>query len=63
MTGQEVIDFIQQNHLEDAKVVVSATMYYPGDHDCRQTEEVEISEGREYGGGKTVKFYVDSSLY
>lgn len=67
MTGKDVIKYIQDNHLEDAKVTVSATMYYNGDHDCRRTDEVTISEGSQYiGKGKsipTVDFYVDSELY
>lgn len=67
MTGKDVIKYIQDNHLEDAKVTVTATMYYNGDHDCRTTDEVSISEGSQYiGKGKsipTVNFYVDSELY
>lgn len=67
MTGKDVIKYIQDNHLENAKVTVTATMYYNGDHDCRTTDEVFISEGSQYiGKGKsnpTVDFYVDSELY
>ena len=67
MTGKDVIDYIQENHLEDAKVTVTATMYYPGDHDCRTTDEVSISAESEYiGNGKslpTIDFYVSSNLY
>lgn len=67
MTGQDVIKYIQENHLEQAKVTVTATMYYDGDHDCRTTDEVSISSGSMYiGHGKsisTVDFYIDSELY
>lgn len=67
MKGQDIIDYIKKNHLEDALVTVTATMYYNGDHDCRTTEEVSISEGSKYlGKGKserTIDFYVDSELY
>jgi len=67
MTGKDVVKYIQDNHLEDAKVTVTATMYYNGDHDCRTTDEVSISGGSQYiGKGKsipTVDFYVDSELY
>ena len=48
MTGKDVIDYIKANGLEDAKVTVTSTMYYPGDHDCRTTDDVSISEGSEY---------------
>jgi hypothetical protein len=75
MTGKDVIEYIQDNHLEDAKVTVTATMYYNGDHDCRTTDEVSISEGSErmkvesegkkpkYINVPTLDFYVDSELY
>lgn len=68
LTGQELIDFIKENHLEDAKVVVTATMYYQGDHDCRTTDEVSVMEGHDYDyrtkkSSKTIDIYVDSSLY
>ena len=67
MTGKDVIDYIKSNGLEDAKVTVTSTMYYPGDHDCRTTDDVSISEGSEYIGDgkymKTVDFYIDSNLY
>ena len=67
MKGQDIIDYIKENHLEDAIVTVTATIYYNGDHDCRTTEEVSISESNKYlGKGKfkrTIDFYVDSNLY
>lgn len=67
MTGKDVIKYIQDNHLEDAKVTVTATKYYNGDHDCRTTDNVSISKNSQYiGKGKsipTVDFYVDSELY
>ena len=67
MKGQDVIDYIKKNHLEDAIVTVTAAVYYHGDHDCRTTDEVSISEGSRYLGEgnseRTVDFYVDSGLY
>ena len=67
MTGQDVINFIKSNNLEEAKVVVTATMYYNGDHDCRTTDNVSVSESSEYiGKGKsipTIEFYIDADLY
>ena len=67
MTGKELLDYIKENHLEDALVTVTATMYYCGDHECRTTEKVSVSKGSKYiGKGKsapTIEFYVDSELY
>ena len=75
MTGRDVIKFIQDNNLEDAKVTVTATMYYDGDHDCRTTDEVSLSEGGmrirvecegkrpKYINVPTLDFYVGSNLY
>lgn len=67
MKGQNIIDYIKKNHLEDALVTVTATMYYNGDHDCCITEKVSISEGSKYLGKdkseRTIDFYVDSELY
>ena len=67
MKGQDIIDYIKENHLEDALVTVTATMYYDGDHDCRTTDEVSISVSDKYiGKGKyvrTIDFYIGSELY
>ena len=75
MKGQDIIDFIKENHLEDAIVTVTATMYYDGDHDCCTTDEVKISQyskrvrieregkGPKYVVVPTIDFYVDSNLY
>lgn len=75
MKGQDIIDFIEKNHLNDAIVTVTATMFYEGDHDCRTTEEVSVSESstrvRVEREGKrpkfvevpTIDFYVSSNLY
>lgn len=62
MKGSDLIKFIQENHLEDALVTVTATMYYDGDHDCRTTDDVSIDTGN-YNGNTSIVFYVDSSLY
>ena len=75
MKGQDIIDYIKKNNLEDALVTVTATMYYNGDHDCRTTDEVSLSESSErirverkgkrpkYITVPTIDFYVDSNLY
>lgn len=75
MKGQDIIDYIKENHLEDAIVTVTATMYYNGDHDCRTTDEVSLSQGSKrmkieiegvrpkYINVSTLDFYVDSNLY
>lgn len=68
MKGKDVIKYIQDNHLEDAVVAVTATMYYHGDHDCRTTTDVSISESDVYDDDtrkyvKAIDFYVDSNLY
>ena len=75
MKGQDIIDYINDNHLEDALVTVTATMYYDGDHDCRTTDEVSLSQGSKrmkvesegkrpkYINVPTLDFYVDSNLY
>ncbi len=75
MKGQDIIDYIKENHLEDALVTITATMYYNGDHDCRTTDEVSLSDGwrriRVEREGKRPKYiniptldlYVDSNVY
>lgn len=67
LTGRDVIKYIRDNHLEDAIVTVTATMYRDGDHDCRTTDDVSVAVSSQYiGKGKyapTVDFYVDSKLY
>lgn len=75
MNGQDIIDYIKENHLEDALITVTATMYYNGDHDCRTTDEVSLSEGcrrikieregkrSKYINIPTLDLYVDSNLY
>ena len=62
MKGKDLIKFIQENHLEDALVTVTATKYYCGDHDCITTDDVSIDTG-DYNGNTVIDFYVDSSLY
>lgn len=65
-TGQDIIDYIKENHLETAPLTVTATMYYNGDHDCRTTEEVSIGTNSIYRDRKsieTIDIYVDSNLY
>ncbi len=68
MKGMDLINYIKDNHLEDAIVTVTATMYYNGDHDCRTTSDVSVCESSHYDDDvkkyvKSVDFYVDSNLY
>lgn len=66
MTGQDIIDFIKANHLEEAKATVTATKYHDGDHDCYTTDQISLIEGSDYVDGKsvpTIDFYVDDELY
>lgn len=66
MTGRDLIDFIERNGLEDAKVSVTSTIYYSGDHECRTTMNVDVSESSEWVCDKlepTINLYVDDSLY
>ena len=68
MKGKDLINYIQENGLEDAVVAVTATMYYNGDHDCRTTTDVDIMQSSVYdddakGYVNAIDFYVDSNLY
>lgn len=74
MKGKDLIEFIQENHLEDAIVTVSATIYYQGDHECTTTDDIDVligsmrvkadSEKRsKYVDVPTIDIYVDSNLY
>ena len=62
MKASDLIKFIQENHLEDAIVTVTATRYYDGDHDCITTDDVSLDSGN-YKGNKAIDLYVDSTLY
>lgn len=62
MKGKDLIEFIQENHLEEAILTVTATKYYNGDHDCITTDDVSIDSG-DYKGNTAIDLYVDSSLY
>ena len=68
LTGQDLINYIQANKLEDALITVTATMYYNGDHDCRTTDELSLMTGSKYDHDKkkyvdTLDIYIDSNLY
>ena len=68
MNGKELIKYIQKNHLEDAPVAVTATIYRPGDHDCITTTDVTIGQTSVYDEDKkkyiqAVDIYVDNNLY
>ena len=62
MKGKDLIEFIQENHLEEAPITVTATKYYYGDHDCITTDDVSIDIS-DYKGNTVIDFYIDSSLY
>ena len=68
MKGQQLIDFIKNNHLEDAVVTVTATIYRQGDHDCITTKDISVSESAEYDRDlhkslPSINIYVDDNLY
>lgn len=68
MKGQQIIDYIQNNKLQDADVTVTATFYKNGDHDCNTTDDISLSTSSKYDR-KTKKYistldiYVDDNLY
>jgi hypothetical protein len=68
MKGQQLIDFIQNNNLQDADVTVTATVYKEGDHDCYTTDEISVSSSSKYDRhtkkySPTLDIYVDDNLY
>lgn len=68
MNGKQLIECIQENHLEEAVVAVTATIYRKGDHDCRTTTNVSIMESSVYDDEQrkyvpAIDFYVDDELY
>ena len=65
--GIDVINFIKNNHLEDAIITVTATVYHDGDHDCITTDNVELMQSSHYDYEKkqylpSIDFYVDDNL-
>lgn len=65
--GIDIIEFIHRNHLEDAVVTVTATVYRNGDHDCNTTDNVSIMQSTHYDYEKkqylpSIDFYVDDNL-
>ena len=68
MNGKQLIEYIQKNHLEEAVIAVSATIYRQGDHDCRTTTNVSIMEDSAYDEEQrkyvpAIDFYVYDELY
>ncbi len=68
MKGQEIIDYIQDNNLQDADVTVTATVYRSGDHDCYTTDGLSLSTSSKYDRDTktykpTLDIYVDDNLY
>ena len=68
MKGKDLVEYIQKNQLEDAIVTVTATMYYKGDHDCRTTDDVSVSESSFYDDDtrkyvKSIDLYIDDNVY
>lgn len=67
MKGKDIVEFIQHNHLEDAVVTVTATIYRNGDHDCNTTDNVRFMQSSRYDYEKkqylpSIDFYVDDNL-
>ncbi len=65
--GKDIVEFIQRNHLEDAVVTVTATVYRNGDHNCNTTDNVSIMESSHDDHDKkqylpSIDFYVDDKL-
>lgn len=44
MKGQELIDWIIENDLQNATVNVTALLQYDGDHDCPSTDDFDLQE-------------------
>ena len=68
MKGQDIINYIQDNNLQDVKVTVTATIYRPGDHDCITTDDISMSTSSMYDHDTkkyvpTLDIYVDDNLY
>lgn len=68
MKGNDLINYIKENHLEDAVIAVTATIYRHGDHDCRTTKNVSVMESSVYDDEQreyvpAIDFYVDDELY
>lgn len=68
MKGKDIINYIQDNNLQDADVTVTATIYKPGDHDCITTDDISVSTSSRYDRDTkkyvpTVNIYVDDNLY
>jgi len=68
MNGKQLIEYIQKNNLEEAVVAVTATIYRQGDHDCRTTTNVSVTENTVYDDEQrkyvpAIDFYVDDELY
>jgi len=44
MKGQELIDWIIENDLQNAIVNVTALLQYDGDHDCPSTDDFDLQK-------------------
>lgn len=68
MKGQDIIDYIQDNNLQDADVTVTATIYKHGDHDCITTDDISLMTSSKYDPVtefylSVLDIYVDDKLY
>lgn len=66
MKGQDIIDYIKENKLEDAIVIVTGTIYHNGDHDCISTDEISLMKSSHFYDGKyqpALDLYIDDKLY
>ena len=68
MKGQQLIDYIQENNLQESDVTVTAAIYKHGDHDCITTNDISMSTSSKYDRDAkkyvpTLDIYVDDNLY
>ena len=42
ITGQDLLDYIKENKLEEHTVVVTAKVQHDGDHDCPETDKIGL---------------------
>ncbi len=58
MKGQELIDWIIENDLQNATVSVAALLQYDGDHDCPSTDDFDLQKNSK----DTFVIYVGTNL-
>lgn len=68
MKGKDIINYIQENNLQESDVTVTATIYKHGDHDCITTDDISLMTSSYYNRDTktyvpTLDIYVDDNLY